>query len=85
MLVEALAMIEGSMPPSTLKPSLHCVSHYPDHAVVYGLLRIFWMMGFERYNKFIRDLCFNKHWPMASVANAYLRRVAGAYEVNHRP
>ena len=53
MLIEALAMIEGSIPPSTLKPSLHCVGHYPDHALVYGLLRLYWMMVFERYNKFI--------------------------------
>ena len=41
------------------------------------------MMSFERYNKFIKDLCFNKHWPMASVANAYSRRVAAAYQVPH--
>jgi len=84
-LIEALAMIEGSIPPSTLKPSLHCVGHYPDHALLYGLLRIYWMMVFERYNKFIRDLCYNKHWPMASVANAYLRRAAASYKVRNPP
>ena len=70
------------MPPSPLKPSLHAVSHYPEHALLFGLLCILWMFGFERYNKFIRDLCFNKNWPMASVANAYVRRVAASYKVN---
>ena len=97
-------MIEGSVPPSTLKPSLHAISHYPDHAELFGIIRwfvvhltrlflvltsfnlflplsSFWMMSFERYNKYIKDLCFNKHWPMASVSKAYTFRAASHYNV----
>ena len=40
------------------------------------------MMGFERFNRFIKGLCFNKHWPMSSVANAYLRAAAVDYKVS---
>ena len=33
-----IAMIEGAIPPSVLKPSLHTVGHYPDHAALFGIL-----------------------------------------------
>ena len=39
------------------------------------------MMGFERFNKFIKGMCFNKHFPMESVANAYIRNAAAHYLV----
>ena len=41
----------------------------------------FWMMCFERFNKVIKDMCFNKNFPMASVANAYIRNAAAHYVV----
>ena len=37
-------------------------------------------MSFERYNRFIKEMCFNKHWPMASVVNMYVKRAAAHYE-----
>lgn len=39
------------------------------------------MMCFEQFNKFIKDMCFNKHYPMASVANAYMRNATSFYMV----
>ena len=78
-----LSMMEGSVPPSTLKPSLHCVSHYPSHAKRFGILVWYWMMFFERFNKYIKSLCFNKYlyWAMASVAKAYIREATALYQV----
>ena len=37
-ILEGLAMSQGAMPPSVLKPSLHAVGHYPDKATRYGIL-----------------------------------------------
>ena len=47
----------------------------------YSLVYRFWMMSFERFNKFIKDLCFNPRWPMSSVAAAYMGRAAAHYRV----
>lgn len=60
----------------------HTLIHSYSRTLIHPCTR-YWMMGFERYNKFIKDLCFNRHWPMASVANAYLRRIAAAYKVTN--
>ena len=39
------------------------------------------MMSFERFNKYIKDMVFNKNFPMASVANTYVRHAAAHYLV----
>ena len=37
-IIDGLSMMEGSLPPSVLKPSLHAVSHYPDHATLFDII-----------------------------------------------
>lgn len=38
------------------------------------------MFAFEAYNRYIKTLCFNNHWPMASVANSYIREANMHYK-----
>ena len=36
--IDGLVMMQGAVPPSVLKPSLHATSHYPDHAILFGII-----------------------------------------------
>ena len=47
-LVRSLALLEGCIPVSYLIPSTHHFVHYAEYAKTHGMLRIFWMMAFER-------------------------------------
>ena len=80
LIVTGLAMIVGSVPPSTLVPCLHLLGHYPEQTALFGILRWYWMMVFERYNRFVKRMCYNNNWPLTSIANTYLRRAAHHYE-----
>ena len=80
LIVTGLAMVTGSVPPSSLIPCLHLLSHYAEHAALFGILKWYWMMCFERYNRFVKEMCYNNNWPFASIANTYLRRAAHHYE-----
>ena len=39
LIIDGLAMNEGSVPPSTIIPCLHNLGHYADHAKKFGILR----------------------------------------------
>ena len=47
-LVKAIALLEGALPVSHLKPSFHHFVHYADTATLFGNPVILWMMAFER-------------------------------------
>ena len=47
-MILALVLIEGAVPPSSLKPGVKHFVHYPRFTKTHGLLRILWMMAFER-------------------------------------
>ena len=76
---EGLAMIEGCTAICLLVPAIHCLLHYADGAAVWGLLRLLWMMSFERYNKKCKNLTSNKHRPFQSLANALVRDETARY------
>ena len=46
LILEGLAMIEGSVPVCCQVPAFHCLSHYSDGAAMHGILRLYWMMSF---------------------------------------
>ena len=73
LILRGLAMIEGSVPLMLLKPALHCLSHYAEGTEMHGILRLLWMMGFERLNKKCKNLTANKHLPFESLANSLVR------------
>ena len=37
-ILDGMSMMQGSFPPSVLKPSLHATSHYPDHVLQFGII-----------------------------------------------
>ena len=76
---EGLSMIEGCTAIFLLVPAIHCLLHYADGAAVWGLLRLLWMMSFERYNKKCKNLVSNKHRPFQSLANALVRDETARY------
>ena len=73
-------MITGSVPPGSIVACLHLLVHYADHTELFGILKWYWMMVFERYNRFVKKMCRNTHWPLASIANCYLRRAAHQFD-----
>ena len=79
-LVIGLSLLEGCLPVTQLKPSLHHFIHHAEHTVKFGALRWFWMYSFERYNKFVKDNCRNTRFPRASVANAMNLNAASRYQ-----
>ena len=76
---EGLAMIEGCVAICLLVPAIHCLLHYADGAALWGLLRLLWMMSFERYNKKCKNLTSNKHRPFQSLATALVRDETARY------
>ena len=79
-LLTGLSLLEGCIPVIQLKPSLHHFVHHAEHTLMFGALRWFWMYGFERYNKFVKDNCRNTRYPRASVANALNLNAAARYQ-----
>jgi hypothetical protein len=47
-LIVALVLLEGCVPIGHLIPSMHHFVHYGEYAKTHGILRIYWMMAFER-------------------------------------
>ena len=48
LIILGLAMIEGCVPVAVLVPAIHCLCHYPDGALKWGILRLLWMMSFGK-------------------------------------
>ena len=79
LILTGLAIIEGCCPVCLLVPALHCLCHYGDGAALWGLLRLLWMMHFERYNKKCKNLTANKKFPFRSLSNALVRDGTARY------
>ena len=79
LILEGLSIIEGVCPICLLVPALHCLCHYGDGAALWGLLRLVWMMHFERFNKKCKNLTANKKYPFRSLANALVRDATARY------
>ena len=47
-MILSLSLFEGAIPPSFLKPGVKHFCHYVGYTTTHGLLRILWMMAFER-------------------------------------
>ena len=55
------------------QPALHCLCHYAEGTAMHGILKLFWMMAFERWNKKCKNLTANKHLPFQSLGNSLVR------------
>ena len=62
-MILSLALFEGAIPPSFLKPGVKHFVHYVGYSTTHALLRILWMMVFERCAVCLVSVCAspNKH------------------------
>lgn len=79
LIIQGMSMIEGSCPVCCLKPALHCLCHYAAGTETHGMLRLLWMMSFERFNKKCKNLTSNKRLPFQSLANSLVRDATAYY------
>ena len=79
LILTGLAILEAVGPICLLVPAVHCLCHYGDGAALWGLLRLLWMMHFERYNKKCKNLTANKKFPFQSLSAALVRDGTARY------
>ena len=68
-LVRSLALFEGCIPIDHLKPAMHHFVHCAFATIKFTILTILWMMGFERYNKYLKNHVRNSHHPDINLAH----------------
>ena len=78
-LVRSLALFEGCTPVDHLKPVMHHYAHYAFLTIKFALLTFLWMMGFERYNKFLKGLVRNVRHPDINLAHAVCQAETANY------
>ena len=66
-ITRGLVLFEGILPSSHLNPGMHHFVHYAQYTLTHGPLRSFWMMGFERFNKYLKNLVRNNQHPEVGV------------------
>ena len=64
----SLALFEGCTPIDHLKPVFHHFVHLAKLTEEFSLLDILWMMGFERYNKHLKNHVRNPQCPNLNMA-----------------
>ena len=67
-LLRALVLLEGCIPISYLIPSMYHFVHFAEYTKTHGILRLYWMMAFERYNKYIKNLCRDMYQAEVNVS-----------------
>ena len=73
----------GITPIESTPPVSHVFVHYPELAKLFGVLKWYWLMVFERFNKKIKSLVGNKNHPLKSVANAMIRDAGVSQPCHH--
>lgn len=74
-----LALLEGCIPTSHLNPITHHLCHYAQQSFSHGCLRWYWLFGFERFNKRMKNLVHNNNLATASLANSVVVDAAVRY------
>ena len=74
---EALCICEKKLPPSSMKPHVHPMVHYPRCVSIFGPLPHCWILGDERRNKVIKGMSKHRGRCEASIARVYCEHVAG--------
>ena len=78
-MVQSLSLFEGCMPIDYIKPIQHHFVHYPDDTIIFALIKILWMMGFERYNKFLKEHVRNPQHPEINLAHSTSQTATADY------
>lgn len=78
-LILGLCLLEGCLPVSHLNPALHHIVHFAQYTRTHGCLRSLWMMYFERYNKYIKNLVRDPSHPEAHLASSVSHDVSARF------
>ena len=78
-LIRALVLLTGSVIITYLVPIFHHFVHYGEYTWTHGMIRLYWMMVFERFNKHIKGLCRNRDAPEVHLSNSVRQDVAARY------
>ena len=79
-LIRAFVLLEGCLPIVYLIPTMHHLVHYVEYTKTHGILRSYWMMAFERYNKYIKNLVRDMHRAEVNLSRNLTVDVACNYE-----
>ena len=79
LVAEGLSMLEGAMPVSTVPPAAHTLTHYAEAAKTHGVLKWYWLMGFERFNKHIKNSVKNTNHPLASLSASHILNASARF------
>ena len=74
-----LILLTGSMPEGAINPGAHHFVHVGKFTMTHSLLEIFWMMGFERFNLFLKNLMRTGLRPGVHLANSVAIDMAASY------
>ena len=66
-------MLEGISPIDAVKPAAHVLVHYAKATGQFGVLKWYWLMAFERFNKKMKNIIGNKACPISSLTHALVR------------
>ena len=74
-----LILLTGSMPEGAINPGAHHFVHVGKFTMTHSLLEIFWMMGFERFNLFLKNLVRTGLRPGVHLENSVAIDMAASY------
>ena len=74
-----LVLLTGSLPISHINPGGHHFVHTGGYTFTHALLSILWMMGFERYNFYLKNLIRNGYQADIHLANSVAIDIAASY------
>ena len=72
MVIECICENEGAYPSYYANFIVHELIHLCDAIKNFGPVHVFWMYGFERFNKFLKSILQNKDHPHINIIRNYL-------------
>ena len=81
MVTEGLSNCELKLPPSSMKPHVHPMVHYPLAVDTFGPLPHLWILSDERRNKVVKGMSKHRGRCEASIARVYGEHVAGRAKI----
>ena len=77
--IRGLVLLTGALPIGHFNPGAHHFVHAGGYTITHALLHILWMMGFERYNFFLKNLIRNGLHADIHLANSVAIDIAASY------
>ena len=77
--LRGLVLMTGGLPIGHFNPGAHHFVHFGGYTFTHALLSILWMMGFERYNFYLKNLIRNGCQADIHLANSVAIDIAASY------